>query len=196
MAQGVTIDEVNDLDQREFVGRFANLYESSPWVAERAWRERPFGGLSDLHEAFVGAMYEAPEERRMALIRAHPDLAGKAAVAGELTPESSSEQASAGLDSLTPEEYEAFTRMNADYTERFGFPMIVCVREHTKMPSTADETPTITKETILQNARDRLKNSREEEIEVALGEIAKIARYRLEDLVETDEAPPENQARK
>ncbi len=196
MAQRVTIDEVNDLDQREFVGRFANLYESSPWVAERAWRERPFGGLSDLHEAFVRAMYEAPEERRMALIRAHPDLAGRAAVAGELTPESTSEQASAGLDSLTREEYEAFTRMNADYTERFGFPMIVCVREHTKMPSTADETPTITKETILQNARDRLKNSREEEIEVALGEIAKIARFRLEDLVETDEAPPENQARK
>ena len=196
MVHKATIDEVNDLDQREFVGRFANLYESSPWVAERAWRERPFGGLSDLHEAFVGAMYEAPEERRMALIRAHPDLAGKAAVAGELTPESSSEQASAGLDSLTPEEYEAFTRMNADYRERFGFPMIVCVREHTKMPSTADETPTITKETILQNARDRLKNSREEEIGVALGEIAKIARFRLEDLIETDEAPPENQARK
>ncbi len=196
MAQRVTIDEVNDLDQREFVAKFANLYESSPWVAERAWRERPFGGLSDLHEAFVGAMYEAPEERRMALIRAHPDLAGKAAVAGELTPESSSEQASAGLDSLTPEEYETFTRMNADYTERFGFPMIVCVKEHTKMPSTADETPTITKETILQNARDRLKNSREEEIEVALGEIAKIARFRLEDLVETNEAPPENEARK
>ena len=194
MAQRVTIDEVNDLDQREFMGKFANLYESSPWVAGRAWRERPFGGLRDLHEAFVGAMYEAPEERRMALIRAHPDLAGKAAVAGELTPESTSEQASAGLDRLTQEEYEAFTRMNADYTERFGFPMIVCVREHTKMPSTADETPTITKETILQNARDRLKNSREEEIEVALGEIAKIAWLRLQDLVETDEGSPENQA--
>jgi OHCU decarboxylase len=173
LAQRVTIDEVNDLDQREFVGKFANLYESSPWVAERAWRERPFGGLRDLHEAFVGAMYEAPEERRMALIRAHPDLAGKAAVAGELTPESTSEQASAGLDSLTPEEYEAFMRMNADYTERFGFPMIVCVREHTK-------------ESILQNARDRLGNSREEEVGTALGEIAKIARLRLQDIVEED----------
>ena len=194
MAQRVSIDEVNDLDQREFVAKFASLYESSPWVAERAWRERPFGGLPDLHEAFVGAMYEAPEERRMALIRAHPDLAGKAAVAGELTPESTSEQASAGLDHLTPQEYEAFTRMNADYRERFGFPMIVCVREHTKMPSTADEIPTLTKEHILRNARDRLKNSREEEIEVALGEIAKIAFLRLQDLVETDEVPPENQA--
>ena len=182
MAQKLTIEEVNDLDQGGFVARFANLYESSPWVAERAWRERPFGGLPDLHEAFVGAMYEAPEERRMALIRAHPDLAGKAAVAGELTPESTSEQASAGLDSLTQEEYEAFTRMNADYRERFGFPMIVCVREHTK-------------ESILRSARDRLGNSREREVETALGEIAKIARLRLEELVEADEAPRQNRAR-
>ena len=196
MPERITIDAVNDLDQRAFVERFASLFESSPWVAEEAWHGRPFGDRSGLHEAFVRAMYGAPRERQMALIRAHPDLAGKAAVAGELTPESRDEQASAGLDRLTPEEYEAFTRMNADYRERFGFPMIVCVREHTKMPSTADETPTITKETILQNARDRLKNSREEEIEVALGEIAKIARLRLMELVEADEAPRENQVRK
>src|ERR687889_213649 len=141
----------------------------------------------------VEAVDEASEKRRLELLQAHPDLAGKAAVAGKLTPESRGEQASAGLDRLTPEEYKAFTRMNFDYRERFGFPMIVCVREHTKMPSTADETPTITKETILQNARDRLKNSREEEIEVALGEIAKIARFRLMELVEADEAPRENQ---
>jgi len=191
----LTVDEVNDLDQRRFVERFGSLYESSPWVAEEAWRGRPFGDLRELHEAFARAVYEAPRERQMDLIQAHPDLAGKAAVAGELTPESTSEQASAGLDRLTPQEYEAFTEMNTGYREKFGFPMIVCAREHTKMPSTADETPTITKETILQNARDRLKNSREEEIEIALGEIAKIARFRLEDLVETDEAPPENQAR-
>ena len=119
----------------------------------------------------------------MALILAHPDLAGKAAVAGELTPESRDEQASAGLDRLTPEEYEAFTRMNADYRERFGFPMIVCVREHTK-------------ESILQNAASRLGNSREEEVEVALGEIAKIARLRLRELVASDEAPRGNRARR
>ena len=194
MPEKVSIEGVNDLDQGGFVARFGGLYESSPWVAEEAWRERPFGGFSELHEAFVRAMRGAPQERRMDLIRAHPDLAGKAAVAGELTPESRGEQTSAGLDRLTPEEYEAFTRMNVDYRERFGFPMIVCVREHTRMPSTETEIPTITKETILQNARDRLKNSREEEIEVALGEIAKIARLRLEDLVETDEAPPEDQA--
>ncbi len=173
MLEQMTLEEVNQLGRSEFVSRFGSVFESSPWVAEGAWRERPFGGLSELHEAFVRAMHAAPRERRMDLIRAHPDLAGKAAVAGELTPESKGEQASAGLDRLTPQEYEAFTKMNADYRERFGFPMIVCVREHTR-------------DSILQNAESRLENSREEEIEVALGEIAKIARLRLRDLVEED----------
>jgi 2-oxo-4-hydroxy-4-carboxy-5-ureidoimidazoline decarboxylase len=192
----MTLEEVNRLGREEFVSRLGSVFESSPWVAERAWGSRPFGSFFELHGAMVEAVDEASEERRMDLIRAHPDLAGRAAVAGELTPESTSEQASAGLDRLTPEEYEAFTKMNTNYRERFGFPMIVCVREHTKMPSTAYEIPTLTKESILRNAKDRLKNSREEEVEVALGEIAKIARLRLMELVAADEAPPENQARK
>jgi 2-oxo-4-hydroxy-4-carboxy-5-ureidoimidazoline decarboxylase len=168
-----TIDEVNNLDESGFLSKFGSLYEHSPWAAEAAWRERPFDGPPALHEAFVRAMYEAPRERQLALIRAHPDLAGKAAVAGGLTPESTREQASAGLDSLTPEEYEAFTRLNTGYREKFGFPMIVCVREHTK-------------ESILAQAEARMEHSREQEIEAALGEIAKIARLRLQDLVETD----------
>jgi 2-oxo-4-hydroxy-4-carboxy-5-ureidoimidazoline decarboxylase len=168
-----TIDEVNNLPKEEFVAKFGALYEHSPWVAEGAWRERPFGGRSELHLAFARAMYEAPRDLQLGLIRAHPDLAGKAAVAGELTPESTREQASAGLGRLTPEEYEAFTGMNRAYRKRFGFPMIVCVREHTK-------------ESILQNAESRLENSREEEVEIALGEIAKIARLRLQDLVELE----------
>ena len=168
-----TIDEVNNLDESGFLSKFGPLYEHSPWVAEAAWRERPFDGFPALHEAFVRAMYDAPRGRQLALIRAHPDLAGKAAVAGELTPESTREQASAGLDRLTSEEYEAFTRLNTGYRERFGFPMIVCVREHTKG-------------SILAQAEARMEHSREEEIEVALGEIAKIARLRLQELVETD----------
>jgi 2-oxo-4-hydroxy-4-carboxy-5-ureidoimidazoline decarboxylase len=171
LPEQATIDEVNNLAKEEFVAKFGALYEHSPWVAERAWHERPFSSRSELHEAFVRAMYEAPRELQLGLIRAHPDLAGKAAVAGELTPESTREQASAGLDGLTPEEYEAFTEMNRTYRERFGFPMIVCVREHTK-------------ESILQNAESRLENSREKEVEIALGEIAKIARLRLQELVE------------
>lgn len=173
MPEKRSLDEVNRLGREEFVSRFGSVFESSPWVVERAWEARPFGDLSGLHGAMVEAVSEAPEDRRLALIRAHPDLAGKAAVAGELTPESTREQASAGLDRLTPKEYEAFTRLNIGYREKFGFPMIVCVREHTK-------------ESILAQAEARMEHSREQEIEVALGEIAKIARLRLQDLVEAE----------
>ncbi len=174
MPHKYTIEEVNGLDQGEFVSRFGALYERSPWVAEAAWRERPFAGPAELHEAFVKAMHEAPRERRLALIRAHPDLAGKVALAGELTAESAREQTSAGLDRLTPEEYEDFQRLNSAYRDKFGFPFIVCVREHSK-------------ETILASAAARLGHSRPEEVETALGEIAKIAHLRLGDLVEPGE---------
>jgi len=114
-------------------------------------------------------MYSAPTERKLALIRAHPDLAGRAAIEGTLTRSSENEQASAGLDRLTPDEYEAFTRLNAAYRERFGFPFVVCAREHTK-------------ESILRVAAERLAHTRDEEVRVALEEIAKIARLRLGDL--------------
>lgn len=147
------------------------MYEHSPWVAEAAWREHPFRNLSELHEAMERAVNAASDERKMELVRAHPDLAGKAAVTGELTPESEREQASAGLDRLSPEEYEAFTGMNRLYREKFGMPLIFCVREHSRG-------------SILKGAEERLGNSREQEIETALAEISKIARLRLEDLVE------------
>jgi OHCU decarboxylase len=169
----LTIEEVNRLDRDEFVSRFGALYERSPRVAEAAWREHPFDGLAGLHEAFVRAIHEAPRERQLALIRAHPDLAGKAAISGELTAESAREQASAGLDSLTPEEYQDFHRLNSAYRDKFGFPFIVCVREHSK-------------ETILASAAARLGRSRPEEVEAALGEIARIAHLRLRDLVEPE----------
>ncbi len=173
MPEKMTVVEASNLDQEGFVNRFGSLYESSPWVAEGAWRERPFRSLSEMHAAFVRSVREAPSERRLGLIRAHPDLAGKAAVAGELTPESAREQASAGLDRLSPEEYEVFTRSNDAYKEKFGFPMIFAVRENTK-------------ETILSGAEARLRNSRPEEVEIALGEIAKIGLFRLQELVRTE----------
>ncbi len=173
MPEKITIEEVNSLDQEEFVEKFGPLFEHSPWVAERAWHERPFDSLTGLRGALDAAMYGAPEERQLDLIRAHPDLAGKAAIRGELTPESTREQASAGLDRLSPEEYERLNRLNEAYNEKFGFPLIFAVREHTK-------------ETILSGAEARLEHSREQEIETALGEIAKIADLRLQDLVERD----------
>jgi OHCU decarboxylase len=156
---------INELDQAAFVERFGSLFEHSPWVAEAAFRDRPFANREELYEALVAAMYAAPRERKLALIRAHPDLAGKAAIEGSLTDSSKREQASAGLDRLTPDEYDSFTRTNTAYRERFGFPFVVCAREHTK-------------ESILRVASERLGNTEDEEI---LEEIAKIARLRLED---------------
>ena len=171
MPEKLSVEEVNSMGHEEFVSRFGSLFERSPWIAEGAWRSRPFGGLDALHAAFVRTVRGAPEERRVALIRAHPDLAGKAALAGELTEESAGEQASAGLDRLSPEEYERFHRLNAAYREKFGLPYVVCVRDNTK-------------ETIFAGAERRLANTREQEIEAALAEISRIGRLRLEDLVE------------
>ena len=101
------MDAINGLDRVAFVERFGPLFEHSPWVADAAWRDRPFADRDELYEALVAAMYAAPRERKLALIRAHPDLAGKAAIEGTLTNSSRREQASAGLDRLTPDEYAA-----------------------------------------------------------------------------------------
>ncbi len=171
MSEKITLDRVNELDRESFVTRYGSLFEHSPWVAEEAWRSRPFGSIEEMWRTFEDAMYAASRERQLDLIRAHPDLAGKAAVAGELTQESAREQASAGLNRLSPGEFEAFTRMNREYREKFGLPVVVCARDHTK-------------ESILENMQSRLGNSRDEEIRTALAEISKISRYRLLDLFE------------
>ncbi|MGZ8634299.1 MAG: 2-oxo-4-hydroxy-4-carboxy-5-ureidoimidazoline decarboxylase [Solirubrobacteraceae bacterium] len=158
------------LDPEEaFVARYGALFEHSPWVARRAWARGPFSGVDDLHAALVAVVREAPRERQLALIRAHPELAGRAAQAGELTAASAGEQASAGLDRLTAQELERWRALNRAYRERFDFPLIVCVREHTKA-------------SIMGWGEERLDHEVEEEVAVALGEIAKIARLRLEEL--------------
>jgi OHCU decarboxylase len=163
------MEGVNALTREAFVDRYGRLFEHSPWVAEEAYASRPFENESALFAALRAATYSAPRRRQLALIRAHPDLAGRAAVEGALTNSSQREQASAGLDRLTPDEYAAFTRLNTAYRERFGFPFVVCAREHTK-------------ESILRVAGERLEHTRDEEVRVALEEIAKIARLRLEEL--------------
>ena len=115
-------------------------------------------------------MYAAPIDRQVALIQAHPDLAGKAAIAGELTAELAREQSSAGLSRLAPEQFATFTRLNQAYRERFGFPFVICAREHSAAG-------------ILEHFATRLEHPRDQEIATALGEIAKIARLRLLDAV-------------
>ncbi len=169
-AELLTLAEVNLLDRASFVAKLGFLFEGSPWIADSTWPARPFADLDQLHQALCAIMYAAPLDRQLALIRAHPDLASKAAIAGDLTPESAREQSSAGLDRLAPEEFARFTQLNQAYRERFAFPFIICVREHTTT-------------SILDHFAVRLANTREQEIQTALGEIAKIVRLRLLDLL-------------
>jgi 2-oxo-4-hydroxy-4-carboxy-5-ureidoimidazoline decarboxylase len=171
--QAVTLATLNALDQAGFAGAIGFVFERSPWIAAEAWKSRPFRDRDDLHGALCAVVERAGEEQKLALIRAHPDLAGKLAVATGLTAESAREQASAGLDTLTPEELAEFTRLNSAYKDRFGFPFIICVREHTK----AD---------IIAAFERRLAHDRQVEITTALAEIAKIARLRLHDAVTSD----------
>ncbi len=166
----LAIPEINALDQAGFVATFGGLFEGTPQIAADTWPARPFADFDQLHAALCATMHRMTNDQKIALIQAHPDLAGKAAIAGELTPESTSEQVSAGLNRLTPEEFASFTQMNRSYSEAFSFPFVICVREHTKY-------------SILDNFRIRLQNNRSQEIATALGEIAKIAGLRLRDIV-------------
>ncbi len=167
----LSIDQINALDQASFVKYLGFIFERSPWIAAEAWHARPFASGSALQQALCAVMYGASREQQIALIRAHPDLAGKAAIAGDLTPDSLREQASAGLDRLAPDEFAAFTRLNNAYRDRFSFPFVICVREHTK-------------ESILAAFVRRLEHDREAEIATALGEIAKIAKLRLDSIIQ------------
>lgn len=149
------------------------VFEHSPWIAQNTWQKRPFSNLNDLHTYLCETVRVSGEDRQLALIRAHPDLVGKAALAGELTTASNAEQASAGLYRLTPEEIAAFRKFNQEYRDKFGFPFVICARLNRK-------------EAILNGFRVRLKNTRGQEIRTALEEIFKIARLRLEDIVEAE----------
>jgi len=158
-------DAIN-LSSEAFVERYGFLFEHSPWVVERAAARRPF---ADLHAGLMQVVLDATDEERLGLIRAHPELAGKAAIAKTLTAESTAEQASAGLDRLTEAEFVRFHDLNAAYRTRFGFPFIVCVRMTDKAG-------------ILDAMGSRLAHSREAELATAIGEIGKIVRLRLADL--------------
>jgi OHCU decarboxylase len=166
----LALADVNALDEDAFVAALGDLFEHSPWVARAAFDRRPFASVADLHGALEAAVRAAPRERQVALIRAHPELAGREARAGELTEASTGEQARAGLDRLTAEELGELAAVNRAYRERFGFPLVVCVREHTKA-------------SILAWGRARLGHTADDEVATALGEIAKIAGLRLRDLV-------------
>lgn len=152
----------------DFVARYGGIYEHSPWVAEQA--EPIVAGSTDLEviaRVMADCVDNASEQRQLALIRAHPDLAGKAQVAGELTDDSTTEQSSAGLDRCSPAEYQRFHALNEAYYARFGFPFVMAVRNSSRAQ-------------ILEAFEARLGNDREVEFETALAEIHTIARLRLE----------------
>jgi 2-oxo-4-hydroxy-4-carboxy-5-ureidoimidazoline decarboxylase len=165
-----SIAEVDAMDSEAFVAVLGAVVEHSPWVALEAWRRRPFGSVAALQLAFESAMRCAPRERRLELLRAHPELAGREAAAGELTDASAREQQAARLDRLAADELAALTTLNADYGARFGFPFIACVREHSI-------------ESLLTWGRARLARDPDAEAATALAEVGKIVSLRLRELV-------------
>jgi 2-oxo-4-hydroxy-4-carboxy-5-ureidoimidazoline decarboxylase len=170
MSGPLTIARINGLDETGFVEALGFVFEHSPWVVRRSWRARPFASRAALHAAMMDAVAAAGETERLALIRAHPELAGKAAIAGALTAESRHEQGSAGLDQLTAEEFARFHELNAAYAARFGFPFVICVRLGDKR-------------SILEAMRTRLARAPDAELAEAVAQIGLISRLRLFDAV-------------
>ena len=171
MSDRLSLEDLNALEPAGFVDALAGLYEHSPWVPERVADQRPFDSLSDLHAAMSQAIQAAGEDAQLALLRNHPDLAGRAALGGELTQASTAEQASAGLDSLSEDEMARFQQLNSRYRARFGFPFIKAVRG-------AD------KARILAAFEGRVDNAYHRELATALTEVDKIAWLRLLSTVE------------
>jgi 2-oxo-4-hydroxy-4-carboxy-5-ureidoimidazoline decarboxylase len=165
------IDAVNGLDPVRFVDRFGDVAEHSPWVAERAAAMRPFADREAMIAAFAAAVDAAGDGEQLALLNAHPDLAGRAAVAGAIAEDSKREQAGAGLDRLTAEEHARFLDLNDRYKARFRHPFILAVKGATKHD-------------ILASFEARIGNPPEVERATALAQVKRIFRFRLEDRVQ------------
>ncbi len=159
--------QLNTLREDEFVASFGGVFERSPWVAERAWRRRPFSSLEELHHAMMGAVREAKLEEQLALVRAHPELAGREAREGTLTAESSAEQARLGFTAVSREQFQRIAGLNRSYREKFSFPCIVALRLHATRDSVVDE------------MQRRLANDAATELRNALEQIGHITRGRL-----------------
>lgn len=176
MPDRLTLASLNEADHATFVAALDGVFEHAPWVAETAFKSRPFATVAALHEAMMQAALDRSRDERIAFVKLHPDLAGKAARAGDMAPDSVSEQAGLGLDRLSDAEYERFERLNADYRWRFGFPFVVCVRRQTR-------------DAVLAAFETRLHNQIDDELAAALAEIGYITRLRLVERIEGPGAP-------
>lgn len=166
----MTLEQLNALNADDFAVALSGIFEHSRWVAEEAAMKRPFASIDALYTTMAAIVDNAGATRQLALINAHPELAGKAAVRGELTHESTREQSGAGLDLCTQEEFDALQALNASYREKFGFPFILAVRGFDRHG-------------IIANFKARLHNSRDVELRESLQQIYRIARFRLDDLI-------------
>jgi 2-oxo-4-hydroxy-4-carboxy-5-ureidoimidazoline decarboxylase len=175
----LTLDALNAMDHRSFVQALGDTVEHAPWVAEATAARRPFADMAALLRAMTEAVNSSTDERKMALIKGHPDLAGKAARAGTLTADSKAEQARAGLDRLSEAEYATFHRLSDSYRAKFGMPFIVCVRRHGK-------------ESILRQFDQRLQYDPAVERETALAEIFRIVALRLDQRIDAPVRLPVN----
>ena len=167
------MSSINAMDQATFVAKFGGIFEKSPWVAENAWSSKPFGSVDDMHAKMVAVAKFAPLPKQLALLQAHPDLAGKEAQAGAMTASSVAEQASAGLNALSKAEMTQISDYNAAYKEKFGFPFIIAVRMHSK-------------EGIFFDFVQRLKNDTQTEYANDLQNVYAITRLRLAKMLETN----------
>ncbi len=166
----MTLDDLNQASAADFSAILGAIYEHSPWIPARAAASRPFPSLSALHAAMSEAVARATGEEQVALVAAHPDLAGRLARAGALAPSSATEQASLGLDRLSDAEFDQFAALNTAYRKRFGFPFVIAVRRQTRA-------------SVLAAFTRRLDNDADTELRTALAEIDVIARFRLDDLL-------------
>jgi len=166
-----SLEQINAMSPREFVAALGGLFEHSPWVAEGAWPARPFRSDADLHAKMVAVMRGAPFERALALLRAHPELAGRAMVNKSLTAESTNEQTRSGLTQCTPEEFERLQQLNAAYNGKFGWPFILAVKQ-------------LDRPAIIHTFAERLEQSAAEEFAACLANIETITRWRLDDLLD------------
>ena len=165
----MTLDEINRLDRAGFVVALGGIFEHSPWVANSAFAARPFASSAALHEAMVAAMQSASDTQKLALLRAHPELAGTAAIRGELTPDSTREQAGAGLAGCSASEFAQLTELNARYNVKFGFPFILAVKGYERAG-------------IIAEFARRVDNDHAAEFAECLQQVAKITRFRLDAL--------------
>jgi 2-oxo-4-hydroxy-4-carboxy-5-ureidoimidazoline decarboxylase len=171
------LSDLNAASRDDFVTALGNIFEYSPWIAEQVAASRPFAGVNALFAAMKQVVDNAPAERRLALIKAHPDLANKTQRAAGLTAESDAEQNSVGLDRLSDAEFDAFERVNNAYRAKFGFPYIVCARRQTR-------------DSILRDFERRLPNDVTTETQTSIREICRIAALRLDQLVTSDDRLP------